>query len=63
VYALAWLFLVVAVASLVLGLSRAGLTLIYASIVSSVLAMVFLLVAVIRRPTGAGETDQAPPAA
>ena len=61
-YALAWLFLIVAVASLLFGLSRAGLTLIYASIASSVLAMIFLLVAVIRRPAGQRGTDQAPPA-
>jgi hypothetical protein len=62
VYALAWLFLVLAVASLLFGLSRAGLTLIYASIANSVLAMIFLLVAVIRRPAGWRGTDQAPPA-
>jgi uncharacterized membrane protein len=60
VYALAWLFLIVAVASLLLGLSRAGLTLIYASIASSVLAMIFVVVAVIRRPVEPRGTDQAP---
>ena len=58
-YALAWVFLIVAVGSLLFGLSRAGLTLIYVSIASSILAMIFLLVAVIRRPSG--EPDQAPP--
>jgi hypothetical protein len=61
VYALAWLFLIVAVASLLLGQSRAGLTLIYASIASSVLAMIFLLIAVLRRPAEPREMDQAPP--
>lgn len=60
-YALAWLFLILAVGSLVFGLSRAGLTLIYASIASSVLAMIFLLIAVIRRPAGPRETDQPSP--
>jgi uncharacterized membrane protein len=60
VYALAWLFLIVAVASLLLGQSRAGLTLIYASIASSVLAMIFVVVAVIRRPVEPRGTDQAP---
>jgi len=59
VYALAWVFLIVAVGSLLFGLSRAGLTLIYVSIASSVLAMIFLLVAVIRRPSG--EAGRAPP--
>jgi hypothetical protein len=62
VYALAWLFLIVAVASLLFGLSRAGLTLIYASIASSALAMIFLLVALIRRSARPPGTDQAPPA-
>jgi hypothetical protein len=52
----------VAVASLLFGLSRAGLTLIYASIASSVLAMIFLVVAVIRRPVKPRGTGQAPPA-
>jgi hydrogenase/urease accessory protein HupE len=55
VYALSWLFLAVAVGSLLLGFGRAGLGLIYLSIAASVLAMGFLLAAVLRRPAGRGE--------
>lgn len=48
-YALSWLFLAVAVVSLLLGLTRVGLTLIYVSIAASVGAMLLLLVSVLRR--------------
>jgi hypothetical protein len=48
-YALSWLFLVTAVACLLLGLTRAGLTLIFISIAASVAAMLLLLVSVVRR--------------
>jgi hypothetical protein len=51
---LSWVCLAVAVGSLLLGLSRAGLGLIYLSIAASVLAMAFLLVAVVRRPGESG---------
>jgi hypothetical protein len=50
VYALSWLFMAIAVGSLLFGLSRAGLTLIYVSIGASVVAVAFLLAAVLRRP-------------
>lgn len=60
VYALAWLFLVVAAGSLLLGLSRAGLTLIYVSIAASLLAMAFLLAAVLRRPSEPGDRAAEP---
>jgi hypothetical protein len=46
----------VAVVSLLLGLSRAGLGLIYTSIGASVLAMGFVLAAVIRRPATPNRT-------
>jgi hypothetical protein len=45
----------VAVGSLLLGLGRAGLGLIYVSIASSILAMGFLLAAVLRRQDGRAE--------
>jgi hypothetical protein len=48
-YALSWLFLAVAVVSLLLGLTRVGLTMIYVSIGASVGAMLLLLAAVLRR--------------
>lgn len=47
-YALSWLFLALAAVSLLLGLTREGLTLIYTSIAASVAAMLFLLVSVVR---------------
>jgi len=50
VFAISWLLLTVAVVTLLLGLSREGLLLIYVSIGSSVAAMVFLLAGVLRRP-------------
>jgi hypothetical protein len=59
VYALAWLFMAIAVGSLLLGLSRAGLTLIYVSIGASVMAVAFLLAAVLRRPPADTEGSQA----
>lgn len=49
-FAVSWLFLAAAVVTLLLGLSREGLLLIYLSIGSSVAAMVFLLAGVLRRP-------------
>jgi hypothetical protein len=55
--------LAVAVGSLLLGLSRAGLGLIYLSIAASVLAMVFLLAAVLRRPGEPARRSAAPPPA
>jgi hypothetical protein len=56
VYALSWLFMAIAAGSLLLGLSRAGLTLIYVSIGASLVAVAFLLAAVLRRPPAdAGE--------
>lgn len=48
-YALSWLSLAVAVVSLLLGLTRVGLTFIYVSIAASVAAMLLLLVSVVRR--------------
>jgi hypothetical protein len=50
VFAVAWIFLALAVVTLLLGLSREGLLLIYVSIGSSVAAMGFLLAGVLRRP-------------
>ena len=47
--AVSWLFLALAAVTLVLGLSREGLLMIYVSIGSSVAAMVFLLTGVLRR--------------
>jgi hypothetical protein len=55
VYALSWLFMAVAAGSLLFGLSRAGLTLIYVSIGASLLAVAFLLAAVLRRPPDPAE--------
>ncbi len=49
-FAVSWLFLALAVVTLLLGLSREGLLLIYASIGSSVAAMLFLVAGVLRRP-------------
>lgn len=49
-FAISWLFLALAVVTLLLGLSREGLLLIYVSIASSVAAMVFLLAWVLRSP-------------
>ncbi|MGH2657749.1 MAG: hypothetical protein ACRDIZ_13825 [Actinomycetota bacterium] len=49
-FAISWLLLALAVVTLLLGLSREGLLLIYVSIGSSVAAMVFLLAGVLRRP-------------
>ena len=48
-FAVSWLFLALAVVTLLLGLSREGLLLIYVSIGSSVAAMVFLMAGVLRR--------------
>jgi hypothetical protein len=62
VFALSWLALAVAVATLLLGLSRNGLTLIYVSIGASVGAMVLLLAGVIRRPAGKEARGPAPEA-
>jgi hydrogenase/urease accessory protein HupE len=53
-YALSWLFLAVAVVSLLLGLTRSGLTFIYVSIAASVAAMLLLLVSVVRGSSSAG---------
>jgi hypothetical protein len=50
VLALSWIALAVAVVTLVMGLSREGLTLIYVSIGASVVAMALVLGAVVRRP-------------
>jgi hypothetical protein len=50
VLAVSWLFLALAVITLLLGLSREGLLLIYVSIGSSVAAVVFLLAGVVRKP-------------
>jgi hypothetical protein len=50
----------VAVAFLLAGIGRAGVGLIYVSIGASVLAMVFLLAAIVRRP--GGRTEQGEPA-
>jgi hypothetical protein len=60
VFALSWLALAVAVVTLLLGLSRNGLTLIYVSIGASVAAMTLLLAGVIRRPSGKGARGPAP---
>jgi hypothetical protein len=49
----------VAVGSLLLGLSRAGLGLIYVSIGASILAMGFVLAAVLRRPGARGSHPEA----
>jgi hypothetical protein len=54
VFAVSWLCLAVAVVSLVLGLSREGLMLVYVSIGASVAAMLFLLAGVVRKPSGGG---------
>ena len=51
-----WLCLAIAVITLLLGLSREGLLLLYVSIGSSVAAMAFLLVGVLRRPGPDGST-------
>jgi hypothetical protein len=50
VLAVSWLFLALAVVTLLLGLSREGLFLIYVSIGSSVAATVALLAGLLRRP-------------
>lgn len=47
-----WVFLAVAVVALLLGLSREGLLLVYVSVAASIVAMVFLLAGVLRRPDG-----------
>jgi hypothetical protein len=60
VFALSWLALVVAVVTLLLSLSRNGLTLIYMSIGASVAAMVLLLAGVIRRPSGRDSARSSP---
>jgi hypothetical protein len=52
VLALSWVALAVAVVTLVLGLSREGLTLIYVSIGASIAAMGLVLAAVVRRSAG-----------
>lgn len=49
-FAISWLFLALAVVTLLLGLSREGLLLIYVSVASSVAAMVSLLAGALRRP-------------
>jgi len=49
VYALAWVFLAVAAGSLLAALSRPGLGLLYVSIVASAVAVVFVVIAVVRR--------------
>lgn len=49
-FAISWLLLTLAVVTLLLGLSREGLLLIYVSIGSSVAAMLFLLAGVLRGP-------------
>jgi hypothetical protein len=51
VFALSWLALAIAVVSLVLGFSRNGLALVYVSMGASLVAVVFLLAGVIRRPS------------
>ena len=53
-FAVSWVFLAVAVITLILGLSREGLLLIYVSIAASVAAMMFMLVGVLRRPGSDG---------
>jgi hypothetical protein len=60
VYALSWLFLAVAVGSLLVGLSRAGLGLIFVSIGASVLAIAFLVAAVLRRSQAADDRPPGP---
>lgn len=55
-FAASWLLLAVAVITLLLGLSREGLLLIYVSIGSSVGAMLFLVAGVLRRPRPDGPT-------
>ena len=49
-FAVSWVFLAVAVITLLLGLSREGLLLLYVSIAASVAAMIFMLAGVLRRP-------------
>ena len=49
-FALSWVFLAAAIGSLVFGLSQEGLMLIWISIGASVLAMLFMLAGVLRRP-------------
>jgi hypothetical protein len=54
VYALAWVFLAVAAGTLLAALSRPGLGLLYVSMVASALAVVFVVIALVRRrPPGA----------
>jgi hypothetical protein len=55
--------LAVAAGSLLLGFGRTGLGLIYLSIAASVLAVAFLLAAVLRRPGRPGRESAEPPAA
>lgn len=61
-FALSWLSLGIAVVSLLLGLSREGLTLVYISIGASVLAMVLLLAGVVRRQRAPAEAAPDEPA-
>ncbi|MGH2676719.1 MAG: hypothetical protein ACRDH1_15050 [Actinomycetota bacterium] len=56
-FAISWLCLALAVVSLLWGLSREGLLLIYVSIGASVAAMVFLLAGVLGRPRARGRSE------
>jgi hypothetical protein len=60
VFALSWLSLGIAVVSLLVGLSREGLTLVYISIGASVLAMLLLLAGVARGQSPRAPAEAAP---